>query len=172
MATHAATLQAYLQATFTGSATFGNAAPVVTINPGDFAAALGLSQGTGVGQFDQCGVFAPAIAGAGHQDYDLTALLDPFGTSQNVAHVKAIAIYNPGAANLIVDGTVANAYAGLFNGVLTTPQVVIPAGGVLLLATGAVAGLGAVSGTSKIVRIGNPSGGSITPNVVLLGCSV
>ncbi len=122
-----------------------------------------LTVGTGAGQFNCISKFYTATA-SGNTDYDLTALLDPLGNALNLDNARFVVVYNfavTPAFNLIVDGTVTNAWLAPFNAVATA-QLVVPPGwtnsggviepGIFLLGGGSAAGL-VTSGTSKVVRL-------------------
>lgn len=137
--------------------------------------------GTGAGNVNLLATVTGTLV-ASTVNIDLTAVLDPNGTSKNWARVKAIAIYNFSTTDgnkLLVGGAASNAWAAPFNG-SATAILVVPAGwidsgdgasaypGVVLIA-GANATALATSGTSKVLKL--DSGAATIPyGVALVGC--
>lgn len=107
---------------------------------------------------------------AGTVNIDLSALLDPYGTSKNWARVRTLMILNKATTSgsiLLLDGTVANAYAGPFNGITTGKVPIHPSvadangkitnPGLLLMNAPNTNGFGTTSGTSKVLKLDSQS---------------
>jgi hypothetical protein len=90
--------------------------------------AVNLQKGTGAGQFNIVGLDKGTLSAA-PRTIDLSAAKDPYGTALNFSKVLALLIWNfstTAGQNLLVDGTVTNAFSGPFNGIATAKAVVGP----------------------------------------------
>jgi hypothetical protein len=140
------------------------------------AASLVLASGTGVGEADRVYADSRTVASAANDDIDLRGvLLDAFGAVLNIAEVVVIGIVNAnadGVANTtaLTVGGGSNPFAGIFG--TAGDQVVIPPGGMFLIACDGANGLGAAAaGTADILRVANGAGAPATYQIVIIGRS-
>jgi hypothetical protein len=140
------------------------------------SAALALANGTGVNQADLVYAEERAVASATNDDIDLRGVLaDAFGATLNIAEIVAIAIVNAaadGTANTtaLTIGGGTNPFAGIWG--TAGDQIVIPPGGMFLIAAAGAAGLGtAGAGASDILRVANASGAAADYQIVIIGRS-
>ncbi len=136
--------------------------------------------GTGLGNINLLG-YKTGTATAAASTVDLSTITDPEGNAINFTRVRAVEILNfatGDANNLLLDGTVANAWKAPFNAIITAKLVVLPGrlqngvavpGGALLWGanlTGYV-----TSGTSKVISL-DPGAATIPWRVALFGVNV
>jgi hypothetical protein len=140
---------------------FGNASTISS-----FSFSKTLANGTGSGAATKLAVIQadgssggnPVLAASASDNYDLSALVDPFGTALNFTLVRALYLENLSANT----GTVINLAGGASNPWVgsvqplngTTPALRVYANGVLLLAT-TVAAAYVVDSTHKTFKITN-----------------
>jgi hypothetical protein len=140
------------------------------------AATLALANGTGVNQADLVYAAERSVASATNDDIDVYGVLaDAFGATLNIAEIVAIAIVNvaaDGVANTtaLTIGAGTNPFAGIWG--TAGDQIVIPPGGMFLIAAGGAAGLGpAAAGSTDILRVANASGAVAEYQIIIIGRS-
>lgn len=139
--------------------------------------ALALANGTGANQADLAYVAERTVASASNDDIDLSGVLtDALGVTITAAELVALLIINrqkDGAANTtdLTVGGGSNPVIGFLGG--TTPTIgPIKPGGVLLLAAGNAAGIGAVTaGAGDVLRVANSAGAQNKYQIAILGRS-
>lgn len=129
---------------------------------------LALAFGSGAGKADQVWHDRRILAGGGSEDLDLSGvLINAFGDTITFANLKVIAIINrsdevlPGHAvatdaevSIAPDAT--NGFDGPLAG--TTPKLIVPAGGVLLVTNPTAAGWAVTADTGDLIVITNEDG--------------
>lgn len=140
------------------------------------AKAMALVNGTGVGQCDLVYARELTISSASNSDLDLAGGVDDgLGNTLTFAELVAVMVINEaedGTANTtdVTVGGGSNPFDGFWG--TAGDQVVLPPGGVFLVAGQGAAGIGAVvASTGDILRIGNGSGASAKVQVMILGRS-
>jgi len=135
-----------------------------------------LTDGTGDFQADRIALKAYTIAGSGSQDVDLTTITDAYGAAISLVETVAVVIMN---FAFLSDGTTAsggtvtltphatNGWTGLLAAAGDIAKI---APGGSLSSTSPRAGL-AVSGSSKVVTLGNANSGSCYVKILVLGRS-
>lgn len=135
-----------------------------------------LTDGTGDFQADRVALKAYTIAGSGSQDVDLTTITDAYGTAIGITETVAVLILN---IAYLSDGVTAsggtvtmtphatNGWTGLLAAAGDIAKI---APGGSLQSTSPRAGL-AVSGTSKVITLGNANSGSCYVKILVLGRS-
>jgi hypothetical protein len=149
--------------------------------------AIDLLDGIGLGQFNRVGVKDGTLTSVtpGTTDtllFDLTTMLDPAGAASVLAEGVLVAVMNHATTagyTLEVGAAASNPYTGFLGG--TTPKIILPPGhldpidgiarpAVFLIASGCLAGVGAVSGASKILKL-YTAAASLAYSVIVLGRS-
>lgn len=133
-----------------------------------------LSDGTTANKADLSYMAERTVASASNDDIDLAGVLtDALGDTVTAAELVAVMVINAqkdGTANTtdLTIGGGSNPVVGFLGG--TTPTIgPIKPGGMVMLAAGDAAGLGAVAaGTGDILRIANSSGASNTYQIGLV----
>ena len=136
-----------------------------------------LSNGTTANKADLSYVAEITVATAANSDLDLAGVLtDALGNTVTAAEIVAIMVKNvalDGTANTtdLTIGGGSNPVVGFMGG--TTPTIgPIKPGGMVMLAAGDAAGLGAVTaGTGDILRIANSSGATAKFQIAILARS-
>lgn len=136
-----------------------------------------LADGTAANQADLLFVDQRAVATGANDDIDLAGVLsDAFGATITAAELVGLMVVNAprsGAANTtdLTIGGGSNPVTGFLGG--TTPTIgPIKPGGMVCLAAGNAAGIGAVTaGTADILRIANSSGATATYQIAIVARS-
>ena len=130
------------------------------------------TDGTGSGQADKMFSDSRTIATSANDDIDLAgSLTDEFGAALTFVKIKTILIHNTGSTAIIqIDQSVTNGWVAHWS---NTSQIIIPAGGWLLVHSAGSAGLGTVTaGTGDLLRITNNDGSNVAAyNIVIIGTS-
>lgn len=136
--------------------------------------ARSMADGTAVDQADKLWHDSRTVAAGGNDDLDLTALAQSLfgGTiTTNLAKVKAILVVNTSVTTgekLVLRCDATNGFTGWSNGVTTARAEVGPDSPLLLV--NKKDGWSS-SGTSKILRVQNPSAAAITYKIAIVGTS-
>jgi hypothetical protein len=150
-----------LQATLDPGAVLGPAGLALPIFQFPNLPAINLTLGTAVGNLNILGVDKGTLV-ATTRAIDLTAAKDPYGNALNFAKVLALLVWNfatTAGNNLLIDGTVANAFSAPFNGIVTAKKTIGAAflsGSNVIALPDVTSNLNTgftVSGTNKVVQL-------------------
>lgn len=161
-----ADVTAHIHGTYAGTSAFGSVALTF-----DDLGELQLSAGTGLGKADIAFLDNRTLATATSENLDLAGtLLDSFGQTVNLQHVKVIYIRaDPtNTTNITVGGASTNAFLGPLAG--TTPTYTIPPGGFILWVH-PTTGWAVTSGTGDLFKVLNAAGASAKYKVAIFGTS-
>jgi hypothetical protein len=152
--------------TLTGTDDFGIPQHIINM-----ANDMAITDGAGANQMNQ--VWADAgrtLAASANDDLDLSGVLvNKLGTTVAFARVKFIYIkvVTTTAGYTLNVGGGSNPFVTHLTG--TTPVIVLRAGGALCLVAPDATGYVVTAGTADILRINNPSGGTITYDIIIAG---
>jgi hypothetical protein len=140
--------------------------------PITYAAALGMSTGTGASQADRIFADQRTIAASGTDDLDLAGVLvDALGATITMARIRALIVKAAAAnTNNVVMGVGTNPITTILGG--TTPTLNIRPGGLLVLAAPDAVGYAVTAATADILRFANSGAGTgVTYDIVIIGAS-
>ncbi len=166
------TILARISATFTGTSQVGGQ----TFAP-KLEKVIQTADGTGANQADLIYAAERTVGDGADDDIDLAGVLtDAFGATITSAEGVALLVINQqadGTANTtdLTIGAGTNPWLGFLGG--TTPTVgPIKPGGIVLIAAGDAAGIGAITaGTADILRISNSAGAGNTYQIAVIARS-
>jgi len=132
-----------------------------------------LTSGTGANQADLVFTDQRTLAASTTEDLDLNAVLtDAFGDVITMARVKAIIVKaaDGNTNNVEVGGAATNALINWVGD--ATDKIVVPPGGIFLLATNDATGFLVTPATGDVLKIGNSAGGTpVTYDIIIIGAS-
>lgn len=166
--TLAATLKVDCMAALTDVGTLSTLVDRVQTGVGGFdEISKSLSTGTGSGQGNRIYYNEATITAGSNSDIDVTALTDRKGVALNFAKIRwvIIVIDTPTASyKLIFKGSTATNPIALWKGSASADEDIHD----VLVRTNNVDGW-SVSGTTKVIRLNNPSAGSVTYRILIVG---